>query len=73
MLVKKKKDNPRWLWHGIDHHRSGKVLAYVFGRGKDEVFLHLKALLEPFGISRFYPDGWGAGSIQFWQKDSNRK
>ena len=59
MLVKKKKDNPRWLWHGIDH-RSGKVLAYVFGRRKDEVFLHLKALLEPFGISRFYPDGWGA-------------
>jgi len=47
------------LWHGIDH-RSGKVLAYVFGRRKDEVFLHLKALLEPFGISRFYTDGWGA-------------
>jgi insertion element IS1 protein InsB len=54
-----KKDNPRWLWHGIDH-QSGKVLAYVFGRRKDEVFLHLKALLEPFGISRFYTDGWGA-------------
>ncbi|MBW4640873.1 MAG: IS1 family transposase [Gloeocapsa sp. UFS-A4-WI-NPMV-4B04] len=54
-----KKDNPRWLWHGIDH-RSGKVLAYVFGRRKDEVFLHLKALLEPFGISHFYTDGWGA-------------
>ena len=32
-----KKDNPRWLWHAIDHH-SGKVLAYVFGRRKDEVF-----------------------------------
>lgn len=54
-----KKDNPRWLWHAIDH-RSGKVLAYVFGRRKDEVFLQLKALLEPFGISRFYTDGWGA-------------
>jgi insertion element IS1 protein InsB len=54
-----KKDNPRWLWHGIDH-RSGKVLAYVFGRRKGEVFLQLKALLEPFGISRFYTDGWGA-------------
>ena len=30
------KSNPRWLWHGIDH-RTGKVLAYVFGRRKDEV------------------------------------
>ena len=54
-----KKDNPRWLWHAIDHHR-GKVLAYVFGRRKDEVFLQLKQLLEPFGINYFYTDGWGA-------------
>lgn len=54
-----KKSNPYWLWHAIDH-RSGKVLAYVFGRRKDEVFLQLKELLEPFGISRFYTDGWGA-------------
>ena len=29
-----RKSNPRWLWHTIDH-RSGKVLAYVFGRRKD--------------------------------------
>ncbi len=55
----RQKANPRWLWHAIDHH-SGKVLAYVFGRRKDTVFLQLKALLEPFGISRFYTDGWGA-------------
>ena len=54
-----KKAQPRWLWHAIDHH-SGKVLAYVFGRRKDEVFLQLQALLEPFGITRFYTDGWGA-------------
>ena len=54
-----KKANPRWLWHAIDH-RSGKVLAYVFGRRKDAVFLQLKALLEPFGITKFYTDGWGA-------------
>jgi insertion element IS1 protein InsB len=54
-----KKKKPRWLWHAIDHH-SGKVLAYVFGRRKDKVFLRLKALLEPFGIIRFYSDGWGA-------------
>src|SRR6266568_605262 len=37
-----------------------RVLAYVFGRRKDEVFLQLKGLLEPFGITRFYIDGWGA-------------
>jgi insertion element IS1 protein InsB len=35
-------------------------LAYVFDRHKDEVFLRLKALLEPFGITRYYTDGWGA-------------
>ena len=55
----KRKQEPRWLWHAIDH-RSGKVLAYVFGRRKDEVFLKLKALLEPFGIRRYYTDYWGA-------------
>ena len=54
-----KKVEPRWLWHAIDH-TSGTVLAYVFGRRQDTVFLQLKALLEPFGIRRFYTDGWGA-------------
>jgi insertion element IS1 protein InsB len=54
-----KKDNPRSLWHAIEH-QSGKVLAYVFGRRKDEAFVQLKKLLEPFGISHFYTDGWGA-------------
>jgi insertion element IS1 protein InsB len=53
-----KKAHQRWLWHAIDHY-TGKVLAYVFGRRKDEVFLRLKALLEPFGIIRYYTDGWG--------------
>jgi IS1 family transposase/transposase-like protein len=53
------KDNQRWLWHAIDHN-TGKVLAYVFGDRKDVVFLELKALLEPFGITRFYTDDWGA-------------
>jgi insertion element IS1 protein InsB len=59
-----KKAEPRWLWHAIDH-ASGTVLAYVFGRRKDAVFLQLKALLEPFGIRRFYTEGWGAseGSV----------
>ena len=54
-----KKREPRWLWHAIDH-RSGHVLAYVLGRRKDEVFLQRKALLEPFGITRYYTDSWGA-------------
>jgi insertion element IS1 protein InsB len=53
------KANPRWLWHAIDHH-TGKVLAYVFGRRKDTVFLRLQQLLAPFGITKFYTDGWGA-------------
>ena len=53
-----KKSPPRWLWHAIDHH-SGKVLASVFGRRKDQVFLQLQALLEPFGITRYDTDGWG--------------
>lgn len=55
----RKKDNQRWLWHAIDH-ATGKILAYVFGTRKDEVFLQLKVLLSPFGISRFYTDDWGA-------------
>ena len=53
------KKNPRWLWHAIDRS-TGKVLAYVFGRRKDEVFLQLKKLLEPFEIKRYCTDGWGA-------------
>ena len=54
-----KKAEPRWLWHATAHH-SGAVLAYVFGRRKDEVFLELQELLAPFHITRFYTDGWGA-------------
>ena len=54
-----KKKMPRWLGHALDH-RTGEVLAYAFGRREDRVFLKLKALLAPFGIRRFYTDGWGA-------------
>jgi len=54
-----KKKEPRWLWHALDHE-TGKVLAYVFGRRQDEVFLQLKALLEPCGIRRFLADHWEA-------------
>jgi len=53
------KSNPRWLWPAIDHP-TGAVLAYVFGRRQDAVFLQLKALLEPFGMTRYDTDGWGA-------------
>jgi insertion element IS1 protein InsB len=53
------KHAPRWLWHAIDH-QTRKVLAYGFGRRQDEEFLQLKALLEPFGITRFFTDHWGA-------------
>ena len=51
-----KKSNQRWLWHGIDHY-TGEVLAYVLGSRSDEMFLKLKKLLEPFGITKFYTDG----------------
>ena len=53
------KSNQRWLWHAVDH-ATNTVLAYVFGRRKDEVFKSLKALPEPFGIKKFYTDDWGA-------------
>ena len=51
-----KKENQRWLWHAIDHY-SGQILAYVLGSRTDVVFLKLKQLLEPFGITQFYTDG----------------
>ena len=57
MVVCRQQNNPCWLWHAIDHY-TGKVLAYVFGGRKDEVFSVL--LLEPFGLTRYYTDYWGA-------------
>jgi insertion element IS1 protein InsB len=50
-----RKKEQRWLWHAIDH-RTGAVLAYVCGRRHDQVFLQLKALLAPFGITRYDTD-----------------
>jgi insertion element IS1 protein InsB len=52
------KDNQRWLWHAIDH-KTGIILAYVFGTREDEVFLKLQKLLKPFGIEKFYTDAAG--------------
>ncbi len=53
------KKQQRWLWHAIDH-ATGKVLAYVLAPHEDAAFVELKALLKPFGITRFFTDGWGA-------------
>lgn len=53
------KHQQRWLWWAIDHS-TGQGLAYVLADHKDNAFLALKALLEPFGIMQFYSDGWGA-------------
>ncbi|MCX7068065.1 MAG: IS1 family transposase [Methylococcales bacterium] len=41
------KSNQRWRWHAVDH-ATNTVLAYVFGRRKDDVFKQLKTLLAPF-------------------------
>jgi IS1 family transposase len=54
-----KKHEQRWLWHAIAH-RTGKVLAYVFSRRRDDMLLKLKALLNPFGITRYLTDYGGA-------------
>jgi len=54
-----KKSNQRWLRCAVDH-ATNTVLAFVFGKRKDIVFKELKAMLDPFGISRYYTDDWGA-------------
>jgi IS1 family transposase len=50
---------PRWLWHARDH-RSGHGLGYVLGRRRAEGCLRLKALVAPWGITRYSTDSWGA-------------
>jgi IS1 family transposase len=56
----------RWLWHALDHH-TGHVVAYVMGSRADHTFLELKALLAPFGVTRYYSDKWGpTGVISPW-------
>ena len=54
-----RKQQPRWLWEALDH-QTGRIVAYTFGRRAHRALLKLKALLAPFGIRRFYTDGWGA-------------
>jgi insertion element IS1 protein InsB len=53
------KQHQRWLWHAVDHN-TGEVLAYMLADHQDVALLELKTLLEPFGITQFYTDGWGA-------------
>lgn len=53
------KENPRWLWLALDH-QNRQILAYAFGRRKDEVFRSFQKLLTPFQISLFYTDDWGS-------------
>jgi insertion element IS1 protein InsB len=52
------KSEQRWLWYAIDH-ASSTLLAYVFGRRKDDVFQQLQSLLQPFNITRYYTDNGG--------------
>jgi len=53
------KTNPRWLWHALEP-QTGNVLADVCGRRNDRACLALQAVWRPFGLTRFYPEGWGA-------------
>ena len=46
------------IWHALDPH-TGKVLAYVVGTRKDAQFLKLRAMLAPFGVTRYYTDKAG--------------
>jgi len=54
-----KKENQRWLWLAVDHD-TRVIIAFAFGRRKDEVFRVFQDLLEPFSISIFYTDDWGS-------------
>jgi len=51
------KKNQRWLWLAVDH-TNRKIIAFAFGRRKYEVFRKFKKLLKPFGIKRYYTDGY---------------
>jgi insertion element IS1 protein InsB len=60
------KANRRWLWYAIEK-RSGRVLAFVFGKRSDEAFLKLKALLSRVNISCYYSDDWGSYHRNLWE------
>jgi insertion element IS1 protein InsB len=52
------KGHQRWLWHAMDHH-SGTLLADVLGTHTDTVFVTLKQLFAPCGMTHFSTDEWG--------------
>jgi insertion element IS1 protein InsB len=54
---------PRGRWPALDHH-TGPGFASVLGRRKDTGFLRRQELLEPLGIPKYSPDGWGAYARQ---------
>ncbi|MEP1079988.1 IS1 family transposase [Leptolyngbya sp. PL-A3] len=60
-----KKKQEQWLWHAIDH-QTGKILAYVLAPHVDVELKELMTLLAPFGIRRFYTDGWGSFKPILW-------
>jgi insertion element IS1 protein InsB len=53
------KSNQRWTWYATDSV-SGRVLAWHNGKRRDEDFLVLWKLLEPFPVSMYYTDDWGS-------------
>jgi len=55
----RRKSNPLWLWHAIDHY-TGEVVGACLWTPEDEVFLKLKALLDPFVLTHYYTDKCGA-------------
>jgi len=57
-VVGSKKES-RWLWQALDP-QPGQVVAYGCGQRKEEVFRDLQALVAPFGIARYFTEGWGA-------------
>ena len=54
----KNKGNQRWLWIA-GNHDTGDILAYTFGKRKNNVFKEFKRILEPLGITMFYSDAFG--------------
>jgi len=57
------KGHQRWLWHAMDHH-SGTLLADVLGTHTDTVFVTLKQLFAPCGMTHFSTDEWGTYQTQ---------
>jgi len=50
------------VWLPVVCPECGSDNIIKLGQRKDEVFLQLKKLLEPFGIQKYCTDGWGAYS-----------